>query len=52
MKPDEGDHKSLALWAVDCAERALPTFEEKHPEDDRPRRAVEAARAWAAVTVS
>jgi len=47
MKPDEGNHKSLALWAADCAERALPAFEEKHPEDDRPRRAVEAARAWA-----
>ena len=46
MKLDKSDHKSLALWAADCAERVLPCFEETLPEDDRPRRAVEAARAW------
>jgi len=43
---DEGDHRSLALWAADCAERVLPYFEEKYPKDDRPRKAIEAARAW------
>jgi len=41
------DHRSLVLWAADCAERALPYFEEKYPKDARPRKAVEAARAWA-----
>jgi len=37
----------LALWAADCAGRALLFFEEERPEDDRPRRAVEAGLAWA-----
>jgi hypothetical protein len=44
---DSQDHASLALWAADCAEHVLPYFEEKYPKDARPRRAVEAARAWA-----
>jgi len=43
---DEQDHRSLVLWAADCAEHVLPYFEEKHPQDDRPRKAIEAARAW------
>ncbi len=43
----EEDHRSLALWAVDCAEHVLHLFEEKHPKDNRPRKAIEAARAWA-----
>jgi hypothetical protein len=41
------DHKTLALWAADCAERVLPCFEEKLPEDTRPRKAIEACREWA-----
>lgn len=44
---DEQDHRALALWAADCAERVLPLFEGKCPEDDRPRGAIEAGRAWA-----
>ena len=44
---DEQDHRSLVLWAVDCAEHVLPYFEDKYPEDDRPRKALEAGRAWA-----
>jgi len=46
MGLDKGDHRSLALWAADCAEHVLPYFEEKYPKDDRPRKAVEAGRAW------
>ena len=46
MALDISDHRLLALWAVDCAERVLPFFEEAHPDDDRPRKALEAARAW------
>ena len=46
MRLDKGDHRSLALWAADCAEHVLPYFEEKYPKDDRPRKAVEAGRAW------
>jgi len=41
------NHKVLAIWAADCAERVLPYFEKRYPEDNRPRRAIEAARVWA-----
>ena len=44
---DEQDHRALVLWAADCAEHVLPYFEEKYSEDDRPRKALEAGRAWA-----
>jgi hypothetical protein len=43
---DEQDHRSLVLWAADCAEHVLPYFEEEHPKDHRPRKAIEAGRAW------
>lgn len=43
---DEQDHRLMAIWASDCAEHVLPYFEEMYPEDDRPRKAIEAARAW------
>jgi hypothetical protein len=41
-------HRQLAIWAADCAEHVLHLFEESRPLDDRPRRAIETARAWAA----
>jgi hypothetical protein len=40
------DKKILAAWANDCAERVLPYFTEKYPEDPRPRDALETLRAW------
>ncbi len=40
------DHKTLAVWAVDCVERVMPYFEEKYPQDQRPRNAIEACQAW------
>jgi len=40
-------HVALALWAAGCAEHVLPFFEEVHPDDDRPRKAIDAVRAWA-----
>ena len=43
FKPDQ---KVLAIWAADCAERVLPYFEDKYPDDDRPRKAIEALRVW------
>ena len=43
---DSQHHAALALWAADCAERVLPYFEDERPADDRPRRAIEAVRAW------
>jgi len=44
---DEQDHRSLVRWAADCAEHVLTYFEAKYPKDDRPRKAIEAGRAWA-----
>ena len=41
------NHKTLAIWAADCAKRVLPYFEEKYPDDTRPRKAIEACREWA-----
>jgi hypothetical protein len=46
------EHQRLALWAADCAEHVLPLFERERPEDDRPRRAIVAGRAWARGEVS
>jgi hypothetical protein len=40
------DHKTLAVWAIDCAMRVLPYFEKKFPEDNRPRKAIEALQEW------
>lgn len=40
------DHRRLAAWAADCAERVLPVFEQSSP-DPRPRAALAVARAWA-----
>ena len=40
------DHKILAAWAIDCVERVMPYFEEEHPEDPRPRQAIETLQTW------
>lgn len=40
------DHKTLAFWAIDCAGRVLPYFEEKYPKDNRPRQAIESLKNW------
>jgi hypothetical protein len=44
---NDADHHLLAIWAADCAQHVLHLFEEIQPNDKRPRRAIEAARAWA-----
>jgi hypothetical protein len=46
MKLDKPDHRSLVLWATACAEHVLPYFEVNYPKDNRPRKALEAGRAW------
>lgn len=48
MTDTDLSHRSIARWAADCAERVLGRFEGEHPNDPRPRKAIEAARAWAA----
>jgi hypothetical protein len=45
-KYSRDDQRSLATWAAACAERVLPLFENAHPKDDRPRKAIEACRTW------
>lgn len=42
----KADHKTLALWATDCALHVLPYFEQKYPQDKRPRRAIETLKTW------
>ena len=42
----ETDQRTLAVWAIDCAERVLPWFEEKCPDDHRPRKAIETLQEW------
>lgn len=37
----------IVLVACSLAEKVLPLFEKKYPNDSRPRKAIEAARAWA-----
>ena len=43
---DEATHRLLASWSAECAEHVLPLFADTYPDDDRPRRAIETARAW------
>jgi hypothetical protein len=38
------DSKQRIRYAVFAAEQALPIFEKKYPDDDRPRKAIEAAK--------
>lgn len=46
MIPRDTDHDAIARWAIDCAERALPIFQQHVPDDPRPRDAIDAVRAW------
>src|SRR3990167_3492794 len=41
------NQKTLRLFAADCAEHVLHLFEEEHPMDNRPRKAIQAARDYA-----
>jgi hypothetical protein len=45
-------HRLLATWAADCAEHVLPLWSKVYPHDDRPRKAIATARAWARGEVS
>jgi len=39
--------QDLRLFAADCAEHVVHFYEAKYPNDDRPRKAIEATRAFA-----
>ena len=40
------DHEILSIWAIDCAMRVLPYFEESYPEDHRSRNALATLQTW------
>lgn len=40
------DHKILAIWAIECAERVMPYFEQEFPNDQRPRQALKTLQNW------
>lgn len=43
---EKTDHKILAAWAIDCAERVMPYFEAQRPQDTRPRTALQTLQTW------
>ena len=49
---EDPQHRLLAAWAADCAEHVLNYFCSQHPDDDRPRHAIEQARAWSRGEIS
>lgn len=42
----EINHQRMTLWAAECAARVLEHYEAQHPQDARPREAIESARGW------
>ena len=40
------DHKTLALWAIDCANHVMPHFKKKYPKDHRPQQAIKTLKKW------
>jgi hypothetical protein len=49
---EDAHHQLLAIWAADCAQHVLHFFEEVQSSDERPRFAIEQARAWARGEIS
>jgi hypothetical protein len=43
----ENSDKLARLFACDCAERVLPIFERRYPDDKRPRTCIEVSRRYA-----
>ncbi len=43
---EKTDQKTLAVWAIDCAERVMPYFEDTHPDEPRPRKAIDTLKTW------
>ncbi|WP_338452944.1 hypothetical protein R4Z09_14390 [Niallia oryzisoli] len=40
-------HRTLVMWALDCAKRTLEQFEAKYPDENRPRFCLELCENWA-----
>src|SRR5687767_13004435 len=49
---EDATHQLLAIWAADCAQHVLHFFKQVQPNDERPRFAIEQARAWARGEIS
>ena len=49
---EDSQHRLLAAWAADCAEHVLDYFRLQYPDDNRPQRAIEQARAWSRGEIS
>jgi len=47
LEPLNWNERIARLFAADCAEHVLHIFERHYPNDDRPRKAIEAARKFA-----
>ncbi len=48
---EQQKHRVLVMWALDCAKAPLAQFEEKYPNESRPRVALELCEAWSRGTV-
>jgi hypothetical protein len=51
-KIETWNETAARLFAADCAEHVLPLFEKHYPKDDRPRKAIDAARQFARGEIS
>jgi hypothetical protein len=40
------DHRTLAMWAIDCVKRVLPYYKQAFPDDPRPQCAIAALQDW------
>ena len=47
LRAVQGHDREMRLFACDCAESVLHIFEDRHPDDNRPRNAIEVARSHA-----
>ena len=47
LRAVKGQDKALRLFACQCARLVLPIYEKQYPDDNRPRKAIEAAEAFA-----
>jgi len=41
------NHRTLVMWALDCAKLTLEHFEAKYPDEQRPRTCLELCETWA-----
>lgn len=46
MLIEQQEHRTLVVWALDCAKIPLAQFEEKYPQELRPRRALDLCEKW------